>query len=82
MGHFSPDCHLYSMANSTCPTEQGHKRNGRPLEAQLVKYADPLVDVHNDFSAVMKPFAYTLENPASGRLVKRKVGGKGEMHSR
>jgi hypothetical protein len=68
-GHFSPDCHLYSTANTTCPTEDGRKRKGHPTEEKLCKiFADSLVNIHNVFKEVMHPFAYTLENPAIGRL--------------
>jgi hypothetical protein len=74
-GHFSPDCHLYSTANTMCPTEDGRKRKGHPTE-ELCKYADPLVHTHNVFKEAMHPFACTLENPATGRLLCRKVSGR------
>jgi hypothetical protein len=75
-GHFFPDCHLYSTANTTCPTEDGRKRKGHPTVEELSKYADPLVNIHNVFREVRHPFAYTLENPATGRLSGRQVGGR------
>ena len=76
MGHFSPDCTFYSRANSTCPTRTGAKRKGHATEEDLQDFADPLTGSHKVFQEVMKPFAYTLENPATGRLVGRKVSGR------
>ncbi len=63
-------------ANTTCPTEDGRKQKGHPTEEELCKYADLLVNIHNVFREVIHPFAYTLENLATGRLSGRKVSGR------
>ena len=73
LGHFSPDNHLCSIANTTCPTKDGKKRNGLATEEELRLYADPLVDTHNSFSKIIELVDYTVENPATGRLKDRKV---------
>jgi hypothetical protein len=49
---------------------------GHPTEEELCKYADPLVNIDNVFREVMHPFAYTLDNPATGCLSGRKVSGR------